>query len=336
MGLQCASRGWKSNQKIPVVIYRNILLYQKKKTPNCAVFDFAAKARETSLKDVLEKGPCLLNDLTGVLLCFHRFKTEIAGDISNIFLRILLDPEDCRFHRFLWRTKEEHKPTITAINCVIFGDAALPSLASYVIKRVVKGHGAWKPKATHALDRDLYMDDLIHSCKNTGEATMIVNDVCLILDHGGMKMRNSISNRPCVLQGVPDRVKDGHLQLDRQKQKVLAMIWDPQYDQIRFRPEEQDIIWTKTGVLRRLAMLFYPMGLLAAFLVRGKMLMQESWRGNNCDDPLEHKVKASWSAWFQQFDELVNISVQSLVICSLRQGKQPWSYMSSQIHPRSP
>lgn len=253
-----------------------------------------------------------------------------------MFLRILLDPEDFRFHRFLWRTKEEQKPTITACNCVIFGDAASPFLTSYVIKRVVKGHGAWKPEAAHALDRDLYMDDLIHSCKSTGEATMIVKDVCLILDHGGMKMRNSISNRPCVLQGVPDRVKDGHLQLDRQKQKVLAMIWDPQYDQIHFRPEEQDIIWTKTGVLRRLAMLFYPMGLLAAFLVRGKMLMQESWRGNNCDDPLEHKVKASWSAWFQQFDELVNISVQSLVICSLRQGKQPWSYMSSQIHPRSP
>lgn len=106
------------------------------------MFDSASKAPETSLKDLLEKGLCLLDDLTGILLCFHRFKTEIAGDISKMFLRILLDPEDFRFHRFLWRTKEEQKPTITACNCVIFGDAASPFLTSYVIKRVVKGHGA--------------------------------------------------------------------------------------------------------------------------------------------------------------------------------------------------
>ena len=119
------------------------------------MFDFAAKARETSLKDVLEKGPCLLNDLTGVLLCFHRFKTEIAGDISNIFLRILLDPEDCRFHRFLWRTKEEQKPSIYQFNCVIFGNAVTPFLASYVITRVIKDHGAGNPEVSHDLERDL-------------------------------------------------------------------------------------------------------------------------------------------------------------------------------------
>ena len=52
------------------------------------------------------------------------------------------------------------------------------------------------------------MDDLIHSCKSTGEVTMIVEDVCQILDQGGMKTRISISNRPCVLQRVPNRVKD--------------------------------------------------------------------------------------------------------------------------------
>ncbi len=56
---------------------------------------FCAKAHGTSLNDLLDKGPCLLNDLTGILLRFRRFKIGIAGDISKMFLRILLNPKDC-------------------------------------------------------------------------------------------------------------------------------------------------------------------------------------------------------------------------------------------------
>ncbi|CAB4038938.1 Hypothetical predicted protein [Paramuricea clavata] len=102
--------------------------------------------------------------------------------------------------------------------------------ASYVIKRIIKDFGTNKPKACEALDKDLYMEDLIHSCKARLDAKKTVTNVCEMLDEGGMKMRNWISNQPCVL--------------------------------------EEDIVWTKRGVLRRLAQLFDPMGLLAAFVVR--------------------------------------------------------------------
>jgi hypothetical protein len=44
------------------------------------------------------------------------------------------------------------------------------------------------------------------------------------------------------------------------------------------------------------------MGLLAAFVVRGKIVMQELWRrGRDWDDPLELDVKGSWLTWFNQF-----------------------------------
>ena len=78
------------------------------------------------------------------------------------------------------------------------------------------------------------MDDLIRSCKATLEAQKIVEDVCEML--GELKMRYLISSRPCVLSGVPDRVKDGLIQLDQSKEKVLGMTWDQNADQIRFFP----------------------------------------------------------------------------------------------------
>ena len=39
------------------------------------------------------------------------------------------------------------------------------------------------------------MDDLIHSCKASLDAKKTVTDVCEMLDEGGMKMRNWISNQ---------------------------------------------------------------------------------------------------------------------------------------------
>ena len=98
--------------------------------------------------------------------------------------------------------------------------------------------------------------------------------------------------------------------MDQSKEKVLGMTWDAHADQIRFFPVLENVSWTKRGVLRQLARIFDPMGLLAAFLVRGKILMQELWRrGRDWDDPLQPDVKASWSTWFNQFADLPSIVI---------------------------
>ncbi len=91
-------------------------------------------------------------------------------------------------------------------------------------------------------------------------------------------MRNWISNQPSALEEIPDRVAPRSLQFGEQGQRVLGMNWNPQTDQISFHPQMEDVVWTKRGVLRQLAKLFDPLGLLAAFLVKGKILMQELWR----------------------------------------------------------
>ncbi len=246
-----------------------------KNTKLRVVFDSAAKVDGVSLNYLLEKGPNLLSDLTGILLRFRKFAVGVAGDISKMFLRILLHPDDCKFHRFLWRENDNDEPTVYQFNCVTFGDRSSPFLAKYVIKRVTQDHGEEKPEAAEALNKDLYMDDLIHSCKTTQEAKTTVRDVCQILDNGSLNMRNWISNQPSALEEITDRVAPRSLQFGEQGQRVLGMNWNPQTDQISFHPQMEDVVWTKRGVLRQLAKLFDPLGLLAAFLVKGKILMQE-------------------------------------------------------------
>ena len=64
----------------------NPVISDTKNTKVPIVFDSAAKVKGVSLNDLLEKGPNLLNDLTGILLRFRRYKYAVTGDMSKMFL----------------------------------------------------------------------------------------------------------------------------------------------------------------------------------------------------------------------------------------------------------
>ena len=214
-------------------------------------------------------------------------------------------------------------PCINSTVLPLIGDRSSPFLASYVNKRVTQGHEEGKPEATRALNKDFYLDDLIRSCKTTQEAKMTVRDVCQILDNGGLNMRNWISNRPSVLEEIPDRASPHSLEFGEQSQRVLGMYWNQQTDQISFYPQMDDIVWTKRGVLRQLAKIFDPLGLPTAFLVREKILMPElSRRGKDWDDLLEADIKNSWEAWFDQFSDLKKISGPRHIMAESKE--EPW------------
>lgn len=87
------------------------VITEAKNTKLRIVFDSSAKCEGISFNDLVEKGgPCLLNDLTGILLRFQRFEVGIAGDILKMFLRVLLHAEDCKYHSFLWQTDTDKLP----------------------------------------------------------------------------------------------------------------------------------------------------------------------------------------------------------------------------------
>ena len=75
----------------------------KPSTPLRVVFDPACKYQGVSLNSFLCKGPCLIGNLLGVILPFREDPVAFAGDISKMYLQILLPEKDPHVHRFLWR-----------------------------------------------------------------------------------------------------------------------------------------------------------------------------------------------------------------------------------------
>ena len=111
----------------------------KPSTPLRVVFDPACKYQGVSLNSFLCKGPCLIGNLLGVILRFRKDPVAFAGDISKMYLQILLPEKDTHVHRFHWRNLQTQKPpTIHLLSRVTFGDKPSPDMASYVMLRIAR------------------------------------------------------------------------------------------------------------------------------------------------------------------------------------------------------
>ncbi len=67
-----------------------------------AVFDASARSStHNSFNDTLLAGPNLYPPLPDILLRFRRHAVGMSADISKMFREILLNPEECDFHRFV-------------------------------------------------------------------------------------------------------------------------------------------------------------------------------------------------------------------------------------------
>lgn len=80
-------------QKVKPVYYlphHGVYRPDKPSTPLRVVFDPARQYQGVSLNSFLCKGPCLIGNLLGVLLRFREDPVGFAGDISKMYLQILL------------------------------------------------------------------------------------------------------------------------------------------------------------------------------------------------------------------------------------------------------
>ena len=72
---------------------------------------------------------------------------------------------------------------------------------------------------------------------------------------------------------------------------------------------------TKRSLLSLYAQFFYPMGLIAPFLIKPKVLFQELWlRGKPWDEKLDDDIAKEWSAWKKQLFNLKTLEIPRYVL----------------------
>ena len=104
------------------------------------------------------------------------------------------------------------------------------------------------------------------------------------------------------------RIQDRKFEVDLDREslpsaKTLGVWWSADNDVFTFKENASgyDMLYTKRNFLRKIATLFDPIGLIAPYTIRAKLLLQEMWTaGLEWDEELSDTLINTARAWFKE------------------------------------
>ena len=185
----------------------------KATTKTRIVFDASAKYQGVSLNDVIHQGPKLQRELFDVLLRFRKNPVALVSDISEMYLKIQIAPEDRPYYRFLWRDlKMDTTPDIYEFERVVFGVNCSPFQAQFVTQSHAKAHEAEFPMAVDTVLKSTYMDDSMDSVMNDEQGVELYQQLSELWKKAGMHAHKWLSNSSAVLAHIP--IEDRAFKID--------------------------------------------------------------------------------------------------------------------------
>ena len=285
------------------------------------VFDAASKTGGRSLNDALLSVPDLLRPLPTVLFGYRERRIAFGADIAEMFHPVQIREADRDSQRFLWRTDLSQPPDVFRMKAMTFGATSSPSSAMFVKNHNAHSHPQTSPRLQTAIVERHYMDDYFDSTDTVEEATSLSADVIRIHRDGGFVIRHWISNSPAVLASVPETLRANTTTVDldvehtHAVERTLGLRWDTATDTLRVQPVAAKISrpgksMTKRQALSTVMAVFDPLGLLACFTIRARVLLQDIWRsGIGWDDELPTSIKVRWDEWCQDLQSLCKVNI---------------------------
>jgi hypothetical protein len=243
------------------------------------VFDGSSKDRRTnsSLNDTLHAGENTFNQLYDVLVRFRQFEHPIVGDVVKAFHQISVAPADRQWMKFTW------KGITYSFARVPFGLASSSYLLHICLQHRFKS--LKDEQLSELLLKGNYVDDFPLSFVTTEEREEF--------------RRKAAQTLATVKMTLTEEVKSN---------KVLGISWERESDQFLFdlTALAQPKKFTKREMLRCLASVFDPLGILNPFVMRLKVLFQHTWTLSlKWDDLVPTEVKETWKKWIEEARSLV-------------------------------
>ncbi|XP_055711452.1 uncharacterized protein LOC129806705 [Phlebotomus papatasi] len=282
------------------------------------VFDCAAKSGNVSLNDLLMSGPDLLKSLPAVLENFRKGKFAFTGDIKEMFHRVYVRAEDTNYQRILWRGMDrKNEPEEYKMNVMTFGASCSPTLASYVKNLNAQEYAEEFPEAVKGILHNTYCDDYLGCADTIEESRGLIKDIVQVHKAGGFDIVNWTANDSRILNCVSDTMKS--LNAKDEPERILGLWWDSSEDVFTFKTTfhrvasdilSEEKIPTMREVLRLVMSIFDPLGFLAMFSVKGKMILQEIWRQKiGWDDIIYGVALEQWQAFIKELKMIDTVKI---------------------------
>lgn len=294
------------NEPVYYLPHKAVIKEDRKTTKLRIVFDACSHAsNELCLNQCLWSGSDLLNDLFDLLLRFRRDRVAVTGDIEKAFLQIGLKEEDRDAVRFLWTVnlKDQEDPAVYRFTRVLFGVTSSPALLSSTLKFITDSYAKTFPVTAKTLEESLYVDDLVASVQSTGEAGKLRKEAKEVLASGGFTMRKWCSS-DSQLRNTWKEEEETDSDADI---KVLGLVWYLPDDTLSVAAVSKICtdVPTKRSILRDASKVFDPLGFVAPFVIRVKILLQDIWREKlGWDEPTPESIMTTWRRWANELEDL--------------------------------
>ena len=276
-------------------------------TPMRVVFNSSARTKGgMSLNDCLAKGPCLLNELLGILMRFRQEQFAFIGDISKMFHSIEIPVHDQMTHLFFWRDMQLNKnPETFAMTALNMGDKPASAIAQTALRMTAEEAAEEFPEASEMIMKNSYMDDIPASAESKVAGMKLMKDAETLLAKKNFRIKNwTFSGQKTAKDKSKDQMAVQTLlrqDISNELSKVLGMEWEEEEDVIRFNLNslgEKET--TKRSCLSTICRIYDPIGLLAPVTVSAKIILRKIWAHHpkvDWDDPLPTELQKEWSSF---------------------------------------
>ena len=283
------------------------------------VFDASARENDQSpsLNDVIEVGPPLQNNMWNVLLRNRMCPIILTGDIKQAFLQVRIRKEDRDALRFHWlKSLESNELETLRFTRAIFGMGESPFLLNGTIREHLQTCKELYPDLAEVIEEikeSLYVDDIVTGGTTADQVITIKNTAKKIFKEAGFELHKWHSN----VKEAEDQLEQNQTETTYAKQtlgttpsesKILGVQWNKETDTFGVNLDIPETANTKRGMLKFLASVFDPLGLISPIMLLGKNMFREAcdlkltW-----DEELPTKLKKVWQKWICSLPSQFNV-----------------------------
>ena len=254
---------------------------------------------------------CGSNGCSKVVRCFLDPGSQTSFVRQSIVEELGLKSEEDRdSHRYLWRDLDTNStPKIYRMTRVTFGVICSPFLAICTTQKHARRCKETFPEASEEILRNTYVDDFASGKDEVHEALRLQRSSTELMEQAAFNLTKWSSNSPELMQAVPekDRASESLINLESDLPgvysitKALGLKWETISDSFIFMNDmnslksSSETLYTKREVASLAAKVFDPIGLIAPFTVRSKLLLQRLWtQGVGWDDVIPVETSVKW------------------------------------------
>ncbi|XP_037284015.1 uncharacterized protein LOC119176761 [Rhipicephalus microplus] len=170
------------------------------------VFDASSRARGCKfLKECLENGDNLCQDLVRVLLRFRMHPIAIMTDIKKAFLQILINEENLDAFRFLWFEEgdvadfQRKQPRAWRMTRISFGVTCSPFMPTATILHHFRTAPPSMSLTAPTLSESFYVDDFVRGADTEDEDAEFCKEEQQLMLSAGMNPRKWTTNSAMLM-----------------------------------------------------------------------------------------------------------------------------------------